>query len=519
MTPRRARTSPATGRCSRRSRRRTQYVGEFLPQLAERREASTSRSACRSPRSAPRWRRRATRRCGSARRTCTRRPRAPSPARSRPPMLTELGIHGVVLGHSERRQHFGETDRALQEKVPGRAASTASSRSSASARPRTSARTTRPSAACATRSRRRSRRCPRSGSRDVVIAYEPIWAIGTGKVATPELAQDACSFIRALVGDRSKDGRRARARPLRRQREARQRGRAARPARHRRRRSSGGASLDPAGFAEIVAARAMSDGPGPMPVPAVCLVILDGWGLAAGRARQRDLAGRHADVRPALGRAPAHDADRAGPRRRPARGADGQLRGRPPEPGRRRGRPPGPDPHRRRGRGRLVRRATRCCEAAMDADRVHLIGLVSEGGVHASHGPPAGADRDGRRQGGRPRLHRRPRHAADLGRRLRRDRRGLARAEPAAGSAASAAATTRMDRDKRWDRTEQAYDAIVKGEGPRADDAVAGDQGRVRGRRDRRVRRADRRSATTSAASATATRSSSSTSGPTARGR
>jgi triosephosphate isomerase len=38
-----------------------------------------------------------------------------------------------------------------------------------------------------------------------VIAYEPIWAIGTGRVATPEQAQEAIGFIRALVADRSRD--------------------------------------------------------------------------------------------------------------------------------------------------------------------------------------------------------------------------------------------------------------------------------------------------------------------------
>jgi triosephosphate isomerase (TIM) len=39
---------------------------------------------------------------------------------------------------------------------------------------------------------------------EVVIAYEPVWAIGTGKVAKPEQAQEAIAFIRALVGDRDK---------------------------------------------------------------------------------------------------------------------------------------------------------------------------------------------------------------------------------------------------------------------------------------------------------------------------
>ena len=39
---------------------------------------------------------------------------------------------------------------------------------------------------------------------EVTIAYEPIWAIGTGKVATPEQAQEAIAFIRALVGDRDR---------------------------------------------------------------------------------------------------------------------------------------------------------------------------------------------------------------------------------------------------------------------------------------------------------------------------
>ena len=120
------------------------------------------------------------------------------------PMLTELGTHGVVLGHSERRQYFGETDRALQDKVPAALA--------AGLEP----------ILCVGESEeereegeteRRLRHQVQEGLEKVapedlarvVIAYEPIWAIGTGKVATSEQAQEAIAFIRALVGDRSKD--------------------------------------------------------------------------------------------------------------------------------------------------------------------------------------------------------------------------------------------------------------------------------------------------------------------------
>jgi triosephosphate isomerase len=40
---------------------------------------------------------------------------------------------------------------------------------------------------------------------EVIIAYEPVWAIGTGRVATPEQAQEAIAFVRALVADRDRD--------------------------------------------------------------------------------------------------------------------------------------------------------------------------------------------------------------------------------------------------------------------------------------------------------------------------
>jgi triosephosphate isomerase len=119
-----------------------------------------------------------------------------------PPMLTEIGVDGVILGHSERRELFGETDRALQLKVPAAfdagllpilcVGETEEERE-------------------ADETERKLRQQVRDGLArveterlgDVVIAYEPIWAIGTGRAATPEQAQEAIGFVRALVADRS----------------------------------------------------------------------------------------------------------------------------------------------------------------------------------------------------------------------------------------------------------------------------------------------------------------------------
>jgi triosephosphate isomerase len=119
-------------------------------------------------------------------------------------MLTELGVNGVVLGHSERRQYFCETDRALQEKVPAALA--------AGLRPILCVGETEDERE-AGETERKLRHQVQEGLEkveaerlaEVTIAYEPIWAIGTGRVATPEIAQEAIAFVRALVGDRSKE--------------------------------------------------------------------------------------------------------------------------------------------------------------------------------------------------------------------------------------------------------------------------------------------------------------------------
>ncbi|CAB4919451.1 unannotated protein [freshwater metagenome] len=114
------------------------------------------------------------------------------------PMLADLDVHGVVLGHSERRELFGETDAALAEKVPaaleaGLVPILCCGETEAE----------RDAGEMESMLRRQLEaglaQVPAGRLADVVIAYEPIWAIGTGKVATPEQAQEACAFVRGVV--------------------------------------------------------------------------------------------------------------------------------------------------------------------------------------------------------------------------------------------------------------------------------------------------------------------------------
>jgi triosephosphate isomerase len=117
------------------------------------------------------------------------------------PMLTEIGVQGVVLGHSERREYFGESDRALALKVPAALA--------AGLAPILCVGESESERAAGDTERKLRHQITddlaRVAAEDlagVVVAYEPIWAIGTGAVATPEQAQEAVAFIRALIADR-----------------------------------------------------------------------------------------------------------------------------------------------------------------------------------------------------------------------------------------------------------------------------------------------------------------------------
>jgi triosephosphate isomerase (TIM) len=120
------------------------------------------------------------------------------------PMLTEHDVHGVVLGHSERREHFNESDRALALKLPAAFA--------AGLKPILCVGETEDERERGDTERKLRHQVQEALERlapeqiaEITVAYEPIWAIGSGKVATPDQAQEAIAFIRALIGDRAPD--------------------------------------------------------------------------------------------------------------------------------------------------------------------------------------------------------------------------------------------------------------------------------------------------------------------------
>jgi triosephosphate isomerase (TIM) len=108
------------------------------------------------------------------------------------PMLQELGVYGTLVGHSERRQWFGETDETVARRV--RTALVQGLHVIACVGESEAERE-----AGETDAVLRRQVGVLEADENLVIAYEPVWAIGTGKTATPEMAQQAHETIKAVL--------------------------------------------------------------------------------------------------------------------------------------------------------------------------------------------------------------------------------------------------------------------------------------------------------------------------------
>src|SRR6266536_5444367 len=107
-------------------------------------------------------------------------------------MLRELGAYGTIVGHSERRQHFGETDETV-----GRRAHAALQAGLFVIACIGETEEERERGETEQVLRRQASVLERDDN--LVVAYEPVWAIGTGKTATPEIAQEAHAFLKSLL--------------------------------------------------------------------------------------------------------------------------------------------------------------------------------------------------------------------------------------------------------------------------------------------------------------------------------
>lgn len=113
-------------------------------------------------------------------------------------MLLSVGCHYVILGHSERRQHFGETDSGVSSKVK-KAVQTGLVPIICVGERLNQRKAGKEQQVVATQVKHALEGLKVQSSNSIVIAYEPVWAIGTGETATPEQAQDMHRFIRTLV--------------------------------------------------------------------------------------------------------------------------------------------------------------------------------------------------------------------------------------------------------------------------------------------------------------------------------
>jgi triosephosphate isomerase (TIM) len=108
------------------------------------------------------------------------------------PMLVDLGVYGAIVGHSERRQLFGETDDGVARRTRGAleaglwviacVGETEAEREAGE-----------------TEAVLRRQASVLEVHEQLVLAYEPVWAIGTGKTASPEQAQEAHAFLRDML--------------------------------------------------------------------------------------------------------------------------------------------------------------------------------------------------------------------------------------------------------------------------------------------------------------------------------
>ncbi len=117
------------------------------------------------------------------------------------PMIHSAGCRYVIIGHSERRQYFGETDESVNKKI--RAALNAALLPVICVGENESQRESEKTFSVLDKQMQNGLEGLSSDQMDsAVIAYEPVWAIGTGKTATPEQAQEVHAYLRKFLADR-----------------------------------------------------------------------------------------------------------------------------------------------------------------------------------------------------------------------------------------------------------------------------------------------------------------------------